>query len=596
MSDNDLINSPMKENLDPSTPPRSPLKANRSGSPSQHKSMWDSGDPNRNPPPLPVSPQMIRISPNKNKNLSPSSVGKLQFAPIDNLDIEHQLKRIIDSQSTLRSIIVSVDTSVKQTQLDLENLVERSSNNNSHLKDLVQNVKSSLNPDEKSVSKDESLLEAISKALAPLREHTERSVATEDQIIQKLDSLESNVKNSILSGSDSEVVWQGFKSSLAEIALKIDNFKSSSSERANELSSLKETLSKTNEDSAANVNASIEESKASVIETLVKVENTIKGYDLKMHFDDISNRQAEILKQLEGSKLQTTEGLDAQFVSLKSSHEMLKKELIETFKGSQDEQSKHVTDIVSLVKSLQSNSELPKTLEESLSNVTESYSNIPKIINQEFSKFQETITENHRISETISQKFESDLMEKLKAFESKADQLKEELTGSNKNKELTDKEIENRDLLIQLKDKEITELKSQLEDAKKKSELKESIIELTQTKTQLESKYELLNQAYSQRYKEFEELSTDYDALQLKLSNLSLDRLRSILGSATIMKISNDNTVHEKNESPRKNVLGSRIMSTNSYLNTDQTQLTPKSKKKYEFDSSTKEFEEKENV
>lgn len=590
MSDNDLNNSPMKENLDPSTPPRSPLKAGRSGSPIQYKSMWDSGDPSRNPPPLPVSPQMVRISPSKNKNLSPNSVGKLQFASIDNSEVEHQLKRIIDSQASLRNIIIGVDTSVKQTQLDLENLVERSSNNNSHLKDLVQNVKSSVSTPDQNILSKEVIQEVMSEALVPLKHNTDSTDALKKDIIKKIDLLDSKVNGEETPASKS---LKELKDHIQSLSSLVHHIKSQNSDYTSLIKTLGEKLSNNENNFTESIKALTEESKREILNSISTIGDSIQGFAPKDFFDQSLKKSNEILKFLEGQNSTKSETLEAQFHGLQSSHKALTKDLKETLNNSQDKHTNHISELITLINSSEEESSRSKLSEESITDkILNSNAELSKELQQEFVKLHDLASNNHEI---ILESLKDDISKKLLALESKTETLEKGINDSEESKKHINKEIENRDLQIQLKDKEIAELKAQLDERTKKEEINESVIELSQTKAKLESKYDQLVQSYRERYSEFKELSGDYDALQLKLSNLSLEKMKNVLGAATLMKMSNENiNSSDKVESPKKNVLGSRVLSTNSYLNTNQLQLTPK--KKYEFETTSEEFEEKENI
>jgi len=588
MSDKESNPSLSKENVDPHTPPRSPLKVSKTGSPS-HKSMWDSGDPNRNPPPLPVSPQMIRIQPNKNKNLSPNSVGKLQFATLDNSEIEHQLKRIIDAQSNLRNIVIGVDTSVKQTQLDLESLVERSSNNNSHLKDLVSNVKSSVKKESPSVTP-EHIHETITKAITPIQEHNDASEQLKRAIVDRLDSLNSKVSDP---RNANDEVLKDLKSSVEDLSEKLKGIKFLHTEHTSLLKGLEENVSaQLNENKKLDV--SIKESKESVIESVSKIEDTIQTLGFKKFVEDHDSKHDAVLKQLESSRSITPDSFKKHIAEVKSSHESLSKNLIDNFTSSHEKHSNHINEIIELMKANQEDSPKLHRFEENLNeSLKKSHAELSDSLQKLLNKLLTQSVENSKLTESLNTTLNSELRSLLSNIETKTEELTKRLENPSKDTQMQ-KEIENKDLTIQLKDNRIAELESELKELLKAKKLEEDIYKLSETKAKLETSCEHLNQTYTHRYSELKELSNDYDSLQQKLSNISLDKMKNILGSATVMKIANEtNSLSEKVESPRKSVLANRVLSTNSYLNTNHIQLTPNSKKKYDL---ADDFEEKENI
>ncbi|CDK27703.1 unnamed protein product [Kuraishia capsulata CBS 1993] len=96
--------------------------------------MWDSGNPNKNPPPLPIAPNMkdmLNHTPSKTKKL----IGKFDFGSdereivIDTTQIQQLLDRHLKANKL-----------VELKEL-LESLISRSKNNNSSLVELAQNVK-----------------------------------------------------------------------------------------------------------------------------------------------------------------------------------------------------------------------------------------------------------------------------------------------------------------------------------------------------------------------------------------------------------------------------------------------------------------------
>lgn len=592
MTDNisDTSNSPTKENLDPNlTPPRSPLKTIRTGSPCQNKSksMWDSGDPNRNPPPLPVSPQMIRINPNKNISASPSSVGKLQFATIDNSEVEHQLKRIIDAQANLRSIVVGVDTSVKQTQLDLENLVERSSNNNSHLKDLVSNVKSSVSAEQPTLS-EEKVKSIITEALESFGEHTRSFDILQKDVSDRIESLKSNLSEP----NESYIsLLEELKLSLAELTQQMDQIKSSHHEHSQLLTGLDKKLNSKDIDSGK-LHSSIEDSNKSVTEHLVKIENTLSSLGLQGFYEKSLEKQETILSKLES---RSSDKLDKNINDIKSSNESFTKEISEAISRSKESHTSHLAEVISLVAALQGKLDASAgSHDKVIERVSENHSTISKHLSDEIDKLRYTLKEDSEKFDHSNASFKEEILKKLEELSLTFANIQKKMESKGE-KESVSKDLENRDLTIQLRDKEILELKSQLEIAAKKNKVQEDIDDLTHRHAKLESKYEQLNDSYVKRFNELKELSGDYDSLQQKITNMNIEKMKTIHGAAAFTRISHDQSPTQRNETPRKSVLSNRVLSTNSYLNSNQLNVTPKSKKKYDFES-TEESEEKENI
>lgn len=589
-NNSDVFNSPTKENLDPNvTPPRSPLKSIRTGSPSQNKSksMWDSGDPNRNPPPLPVSPQMIRINPNKNKPASPSSVGKLQFATIDNSEVEHQLKRIIDAQANLRSIVVGVDTSVKQTQLDLENLVERSSNNNSHLKDLVSNVKASVSGDQPTLS-EEKVKAIIKEALNSINEHTRSFDAAQKDIVAKIDSLKVKLGEPNESYTN---LLQEINASVSEMAQEINSIKSSHGEHSQLLTSL-DSKFKSRDIDTGKLHSSLEGSNKSVSEHLTKIESIIADLGLQNFYEKSLEKHESILNKLDSN---SKDSLDKDISEIKSLNENFTKEIQESISKAQDGHTNRLAEITTLVTALQSKLAGSEENQDKVVNaLSENHTTISTQLSEEIEKLKSALNESSERFDTSSASHKEDILKKLDELSLSLVDLHTKLETKTEDKSVL-KDLENKDLEIQLKDKEIVELKSQLEEAQKKIKIEEDIADITYRKAKLESRYEQLNETYLKRFQEFKELSGDYDSLQQKITNINIEKMKTIHGAAAFSRISYDQSPTQQTETPRKNVLSTRVLSTNSYLNSNQLNVTPKSKKKYEFES-TVEFEEKENI
>jgi chromosome segregation ATPase len=472
------------------------------GSPSQANKMWDSNDPLRNPPPLPVSPQMLKI---KNTNISRSgSPGKLSFVQSDNIEIDYQLKKVLESQTSLKKIIQGIDNSVKHTQLDLDSLVSRSSNNNSHLKDLLQNVMAA-----------------------------NGSTLTEDKIRTLLNDLEKSVSDNLVSLekatntlADSISVMKDEKLQ-GSVELKNDEIhqKLSNLARSIEDKSQFDTLSQNIEEQkrvSTAVQEALNESLNLIKSVSAEVDEKFNSLGIDSHFDQSNKNQRELLMEL--AKLTNNR------------NNILKLEEIEKAIKSNDEKLLQSQDVQKSV--------ISEKLHETSNNIIASFS---KTINDSFS-----------------------------TNESNLSRLQSEISASVEAKYQT--EINSKNLELQIKDKKIEELERQLAEQAAKQEISESLVELVTKNAKLETRYESLNEAYARRYKEFQQLYSDHNELITIVSNTNMDKLTTIIGTATISNYAPSTTT-----SPRKQAVSNRVMSTNSYLN--HTNLgTPKGVKTYDLD------------
>ncbi|CCH43974.1 Laminin subunit beta-4 [Wickerhamomyces ciferrii] len=589
----DKIEIDNSENQDPNLtpPPRSPTKS-LNGSPTS-KSMWDSGDPRRNPPPLPASPQMIRITGNKNKNnLSPNSVGKLQFATIpDNTEIEHQLERIINGQSNLRSLVVGVDTSVKQTQLDLESLVERSSNNNTHLKDLVQNVKSTLPVVGEKSNNNDKVEKLVSDALESIQAQHKKHLEHNGGIIEKLDHLKLKLEDD--SQSKNEEFTKELHTNIDALTKTLELIKSYQSDQLKIVQGLESRLERGPD--VNKLNLSIDSLKDTLIDSVNKIETRIQESPVAELVKEGAQRTDDLSKELKDLKFPSMDQLEKDVKDLKSDNSKIVDSLQEKIEEINKLHSVKFAEIQESQKSLNIDTTQFKEFEYSIikkltDNSTQSFE---KLLEQIQSTHDQMST-NYKGIDTSTSFLKEAFQKSLENYDTKHNELKQHFES----KSLSEKESqiqENQKLQLELKDKEISELISKLETEKSKNETQSELLDLTKQKVKVETQLEALNKAYIQRFNEFKELTSDYEEFQSKLSNLNLNKIKNIYGAAAITKLANEQPSPSKANSPRKNPLSTRVMSTNSYLNTNEGNLTPRSKKKYEFDTLD-QFEEKENL
>lgn len=518
-----------KENM------KEPSVATPQGSP--NGKMWDSNDPMRNPPPLPVSPQMLKI---KNTNVSRStSPGKLAFTQVDNGEVEYQLKRLVESQSSLKKTILNIENSVKTTQIDLENLVSRSTNNNSHLKDLLQNVSGS---NVNSLTEDK-IEKVFQDSISP--------------ILKDLSNLNESHKELTNKSNGSKHIEKIIESKSHELNANISKLLSS-----NQLDSIHEKLD-SNKDSFENIKDSSNKS-LELINSFDKKFNDLNiSLDKSNEFEnDIQSKLSKIENVIELIDSRVNESLNKE----DNNREYDNKEIIND--DYLKESSKNIIESISqnFHDKINDNNNKVASFQQNLNEQFIKHdSRIESILNNINEKFDNTDNKIELISNLINEKFINN--------ENKIDSLKIELISITETEQIKSKNLE-----LELKDKEIEELKRKLEEQSSKQEINESINELITKKVQLETRFELLNEAYDKRYKEFQQLYNDHNELITQMSNINIDKLATIVGSATLSKYSSNDI----NSSPKKQN-SKRVLSTNSYL-TNVNIGTPKTVKKYEMD------------
>lgn len=335
--------SDYKENVDLLTP----TKQNK-----QQNSGWD---PTKHPPPLPLSPQMLRI--NQSKPSPNNSIpGKLQLtsgaAPIDISELEFQLTKVIDSQASLKNLVMNVSSSVKQTQLELESLVSRSTNNNSHLKDLISHVNESFNKK----SKEDEFFNDINKNLNILINH-------KDEVLDKFKDLgKNNEISSFLEKQDT---------------LLLENF---------------EKLNKEIKSNSESIDSNIAEKITSSNELIL---DYIKKIDLLIKFNELqtttNTRIEDKLKSLTGIDFQL---IDKHLSGLTDKNELINNE-ISKFK---DEHLLKINELNALVSNLNFNEDFNKILNSN--NQLQQINGISEKLNQIITKQDTNTTDIKHLIET----------------------------------------------------------------------------------------------------------------------------------------------------------------------------------------------------
>ncbi|KAH3666431.1 hypothetical protein WICMUC_005699 [Wickerhamomyces mucosus] len=550
-----------KENLkDPESKLPQLLSPSASGSKGPASVLWDSNDPMRNPPPLPLSPQMLRINNSNSKSGSPTPIGKLQFANSDSSDVEAQLKKILDTQMSLKSFYSSINSSVKQTQLDLENLVDRSSNNNSHLKDLLQSVSTATTTrvttikDHTAVTKEE-ISEIISSGLVPiLKKYEELDRIQEFQ--QKLENFEASLVSKEAS----------LKEGIEDLLSKVSKMPSGKE--------LREIFSEQNK-THSQVTAAFADLK-------LLSEISTKDWGSKIEASII--KQINVIQediQKNNSRLESN--TKSNFLSLKVQMEQLVK-VHDSLNASQAP-SLNLPNIVEDIK------EQEKVLVEGIRRLEQIILESRKSYDASINNFQSVSKKISQIQEKISSTNDETKIEGLvKSLHSAVENNYLQIQESIETKFISD-ELEKRDLLLQLKDNEIEGLKEKLRLRSEQEELSKDIIDLNKQKYKLELQLESLNEAYFKRLSEFKGLAEEHQNLNKQILESSTEKLKAIYGSTLVLN--NPTTSLD----PKKSSSSNRVFSTNSYLGNPKGNSSNKVRKKYQFSEDISEDNsDKENI
>ncbi|KAH3676485.1 hypothetical protein WICPIJ_009089 [Wickerhamomyces pijperi] len=539
-----------KENR-PTTPTRSHEVTNPSLSPlhpaTRNHSNINSPDHSKYPQPLPISPQMLKSSILKPLHPgSPKQVGKLPRSPsMEALDVEIQLKKILDSQSSLKSTVTLMNSSVKQTQIDLESLVQRSTNNNSHLKDLLQNVTTAAN---KAIGiTEETLQSIITKATYDLLGallKDEKADTLHESILSKLDSIVLNSK------AESKEIASLLAKTLDELShdKSTESALISLSEQIQSLQQQYTSLNEQIESQSKEIRALLEESKSNVSDDVfLKKLEIVESHSSTMT-DGFSKMHSLIEKELKGSSVSSEQVMVLLF--------KLENVLIQQ------------GDSIRLLADKESVSNAANDLKADLDGKSQQVLDGIQKLSLEFQESISLMNMNDSVK---------DLLDAHKTdIQCQLNNTLETLGNEFSKRMITEKELE-----IKLRDQEIAQLKKRLEDQEEKIQLSESIKELTRREVALEIKIEALENSYTAKYKELKDLAEEHHALNEKINQINKDKLKTMIASASVLVQSGP----DRPESTTKSS-GPRVFSTNSYLNNDKLLNTTKTKKSYNLTES----------
>lgn len=554
----DTYSDPYKENvgLDES-PTRHKETAASLLSPVQ-KNMWDSNDPMRNPPPLPLSPKMLRSaksSPSKPHNGSP---GRFQLSNVDTSEIEYQVKKLTESQASMKYLLQSIDTSVKTTQLDLESLNERSSNNNTRLKDLLQTVASSAHV-ETDVTQ-EKIHEIFSKSFGPVSEKLGKIETMKSEILSKLVEIEdrpSPTEENILSKliEVKEQIFHAMQNqpsiddvnriheSIKGIASgdKSSDITKNQQEIQTLLASIQVSLTKLMNQDIKEILVSHQEQLESRVRS---IHETVQASTVQQDQTDISG---ERLTQLMDTMKQFQDTMNDKLETI--SKDLVQNEILEHMK----------TELQTSLNAFRS------TVERQLEGVSGNQytAQAGDLLNEKTVSLGEKLIHLEHLTKNECNTLASSITE-----------LKEK--SSSIIDESTRIILEKKDLELELKDSRIRELTAKLEELQSKESLQESIGELHSTRGKLESKLERLNEIYDARYNDLKQMTNEYERVSEKFMSLNIEKLQSIMNTTTFANFSNEDTVLSKSAQN-----GNRVLSTNSYLMNVNACTTPNTKKSY---------------
>ncbi|CDR41116.1 CYFA0S06e01992g1_1 [Cyberlindnera fabianii] len=544
-------------------------------SPAQTKNLWDSGDPMRNPPPLPLSPQMLKTASGKNKHASPSSpIGKLQFTAVDTTEIEYQLHRIIDSQSALKSLLQGIDTSVKHTQLDLDNLNQRSANNNSHLKNLLENV-----PTGSTTSSADDVQHSIQQLQEALNKKMEDFDSIKEEITAALSALSTdNTKR-----DDTAMLKElgGLKELLSSMPMDqhkdlLDQISRGMKDQYDNHSTLKDAVSKGH---------------AEVHTSLQDVLKAVEGLSLHDHIKSLRDGQHAVEKSLKDqhallSDKSSTVALDNIVTSLDS----LKQELVSARDSVQQKSNNDsaAAELITKVEALEET--IGRTMTEHRAKLKDDVA--AKLV--EIEALHKDTSEKSSGLEKMTRESTENMSEKLDSVCASLATLSASM--ETRADEKVTLEVEKMSVQLSLKDKEIAELKAQLEQEKQKSSISSDILELTERKAKLEAKLEGLEDVYKSRYADIKLLAKEHEELTTKLLDFNSDRLKSIAGAAAFTQVTLDESKIESSRYKKTGATGNRVLSTNSYLTNRRSTLSPKAPKTYDLSPIEGETSDKENL
>jgi chromosome segregation ATPase len=524
--------------------------------------MWDSNDPMRNPPPLPLSPQMLRStknSPTKASNGSP--IGKFHLSPVDAGEIEFQLQKLVESQGSIKGLLQSIDTSVKHTQIDLESLNDRSSNNNSRLKDLLESVASS--SDSENQIMQEKIHEIFTKSLEPVTNKLSGIDNIRSEIISKLLELHNNP-----SEEPDKVIQE-----LSAVKDQLSALASNQSSRE-DIKQLKEAIKDMNHDELRGViTANQEEVKA----TLKGLLRAVEDFDTRKIIESMkeSHESHESLH----SKVESIQEALENTRSTQVLQEFLTQKLNDLSQCMEVQQESSNKNIENLLNKLDRNTDvepIKKFMSHELSNLIPDLSSHIETVLGQFLLSNKTLVEEKTSGIEVA-------LQKMKTLvESKQDELLQSIGDVNSNIVSSIGEnlkitLEKKDLELSLKDKEIADLKEQISEMQAKLSIQESILELSQQHTKLTTRLECLKETYSNRYNDLKQLNKEYEEISEKLLKVSTDKLQSIMNASKFSNLSG-----EEQYIPMKPV-GTRVLSTNSYLMNTNTLLKSRSQKSYQL-------------
>jgi hypothetical protein len=527
--------------------------------------MWDSNDPMRNPPPLPLSPQMLRStknSPTKASNGSP--IGKFHLSPVDTGEIEFQLQKLVESQGSIKGLLQSIDKSVKHTQIDLESLNDRSSNNNSRLKDLLESVASS--SDSENQIMQEKIHEIFTKSLEPVTDKLSGIENIKSEIISKLLELHNN-----LSDKPDKMIQElsAVKDQLSAVASNLSS--------REDIEQLKEAMQNLNHDEFKGViTGNQEEVKATLKGLLRAVQDLETGKIIE------SMKESHKSHKSLHSKVESIQGALENTESTHALQEFLTQKLNDLSQCilavQQENSSKDIEDLLNKLDRNTDVETIKKFMSHELSNLIPDLSSHIETVLGQFLLSNTTLIGEKTFSIEVA-------LQKMNALvESKQDEVLQSIGDVSSNAVSSIAEslkisLEKKDLELSLKDKEITDLKEQISEMQAKSSIQESVLELSLQHTKLTTRLECLKETYSNRYNDLKQLNKEYEEISEKLLKVSTDKLQSIMNASKF-----SNLPGEEQYRPMKPV-GTRVLSTNSYLMNTNTLLKPRSQKSYQLQS-----------
>ncbi|CAN6633938.1 hypothetical protein TRVA0_014S01574 [Trichomonascus vanleenenianus] len=260
---------------------------------------WDSSDPNRNPPPMPINPEPSlrttpQLSPTKSNN-SPTRM--FHSRTLSSLGDDHMLE-LLDLSKELKAQTQSVEVAVKEALIEFGALAHRSRDNAVALSDLRDRAKRT----EENTAETESFLkESINHIASALDTHKEsqRALSTvvdalldsTKDVSRKLQGFDANMKK-LVSGDNGNGQDGELKRHMLNIAKQIDERHNS---LLNGLSELQLNLSK-EPDTSTYGN---EEVKELILELVHRIDSQ-PGLDVVINkLDLVSENSADVSRKVE---------------------------------------------------------------------------------------------------------------------------------------------------------------------------------------------------------------------------------------------------------------------------------------------------------